>query len=324
MKALVTGAAGFIGSALSERLLADGHDVVGVDNLTEYYAAALKRDNLARLRSERFELVEADLNDLDLPALLSDIEVVFHQAGQPGVRGSWGAGFAPYVARNIVATQALLEAARSAPRLTRLVAASSSSVYGDAESYPTHETDRPQPVSPYGVTKLAAENLTTLYGRNFGVPTTSLRYFTVYGPRQRPDMAFTRFSRAAARGDTIRVFGNGEQVRDFTFIDDIVEANMLAATVQHDAGSVFNIAGGSQVSVNEVLETLAEIAGREVRVERMGAAAGDVSRTSGSTARVEEALGWTAKTALESGLRAQYEWVAGALSSLDRAGIDWS
>ncbi len=322
MKALVTGVAGFVGSSIAARLLTDGHDVVGVDALTDYYATELKRSNLARLDSPRFDLVEADLNQLDLRALLDDVEVVFHEAGQPGVRDSWGTGFAPYTAHNIAATQALLEAARHATRLTRFVYASSSSVYGEAESYPTRETDRPEPRSPYGVTKLAAEHLVTLYARGFGVPTTSLRYFTVYGPHQRPDMAFTRFLRAAIDGDPIRVFGTGEQVRDFTYIDDVVEANLRAASVDHEPGSVFNVAGGGQVSVNEVLDIIEELAGHPLQVERVGAAAGDVSRTSGATELIAATLGWHATVPVAEGLRAQHAWAVEAAPMLART-IDW-
>ncbi|MGN6274231.1 MAG: NAD-dependent epimerase/dehydratase family protein [Protaetiibacter sp.] len=322
MRSLVTGAAGFIGSSIASRLLADGHEVVGIDSFTDYYGSALKRDNLERLTGPGFTLVEADLNDLELPALLRDVDLVFHEAGQPGVRGSWGTGFAPYVAHNISATQALLEAARSAPRLQRFVAASSSSIYGEAESYPTRETDRPQPKSPYGVTKLAAEHLVTLYGRNFGVPTTSLRYFTVYGPRQRPDMAFTRFLNAGIAHESIRVFGSGEQVRDFTYIDDIVEANVLAATTDHAPGSVFNVAGGGQVSVNEVLEIISELVGHPLDIERLDVAAGDVSRTSGATDLVEAELGWRATTTVTEGLRAQHAWAL-ASAPLLASSISW-
>jgi nucleoside-diphosphate-sugar epimerase len=283
--------------------------VVGIDAFTEYYDEGLKRRNVDRL-GDGFELIEADLNDLELGSLLSDVDVVFHEAGQPGVRASWGADFAGYVTNNITATHALLEAARHAPRLTRLVYASSSSVYGEAESYPTHETDTPRPKSPYGVTKLAAEHLVSLYGRDLGVPTTSLRYFTVYGPGQRPDMAFTRFLRAAIAGEPIQVYGTGEQVREFTFIGDVVEANIRAAEIDHDAGSVFNVAGGGEISVNDVLEIIEEIAGHPIVVDRQHAVAGDVSRTAGATDRIDAALGWQAVTPLVDGLRAQYEWAA--------------
>ena len=322
MRALVTGSAGFIGSSIAERLLGEQHEVVGVDCFTDYYDTALKRRNLERLAGDRFDFVEGDLNALDLDALLDGVDVIFHQAGQPGVRDSWGAGFAPYTAHNIAATQALLEAARRAPQLARFVAASSSSVYGEAESYPTRETDLPRPKSPYGVTKLAAEHLATLYGRNFGVPTTSLRYFTVYGPRQRPDMAFTRFLRAAIENDTIKVFGTGEQVRDFTYIDDIVDANLLAATTEHEAGAVFNVAGGGQVSVNEVLEIIEDLVGHPLDVQRLDVAAGDVSRTCGATDHIESVLGWRATTSVADGLRTQHAWAQEALPLLTST-VNW-
>ena len=197
MKALVTGVAGFIGSTLAKQLLSDGHEVIGIDALTDYYEVSIKRHNLAGIGRERFTFHHGDLNGLDLDDLLSGVDWVFHQAGQPGVRMSWGEDFAIYVRENVLATQRLLEAARRAPSLQRLVYASSSSVYGNADTYPTPETARTQPLSPYGVTKLAAEQLCSLYAANFGLPTVSLRYFTVYGPGQRTDMAFTRFVRAA-------------------------------------------------------------------------------------------------------------------------------
>ncbi|HTN86611.1 MAG TPA: NAD-dependent epimerase/dehydratase family protein, partial [Sorangium sp.] len=282
------------------------------------------RANLLSVEDERFTLVEGDLDQLDLEALLSGVEVVFHEAGQPGVRGSWGRQFDVYLDRNIRATQRLLEAARSSASLRRFVYASSSSVYGDAERYPTLETDRPQPKSPYGVSKLAAEHLVSLYARNFGLPTTSLRYFTVYGPGQRPDMAFARFLRAAVRGEPIHVFGTGDQVRDFTFIDDVVEANVLAATVDHPAGSVFNVAGGSQASVNEVLEVIAGLVGRPLDVERSEVATGDVDRTSGSTDRIRSALGWSATTPLADGLRAHHRWTVEVGLSLPDSAFTWA
>ena len=310
MKALVTGAAGFIGSSISAELLARGHQVVGVDLLTDYYDTALKAENLARLTGG-FTFVQADLNTADLPALLADVEVVFHQAGQPGVRDSWGKDFGVYLAANVGATQCLLEAARTAPRLRRLVYASSSSVYGDAQDYPTTELDRPQPVSPYGVTKLAAEHLCTLYATNFGVPTVSLRYFTVYGPRQRPDMAFTRFLTAAATGTAISLFGTGEQVRDFTFVGDVVEANLLAAQEDVAPGTVLNIAGGTHVSVVEVLDLIRGISGRPVRVERHPRSDGDVFRTGGEASLAAELLGWKPSVSIEEGLALQWEWVRG-------------
>jgi nucleoside-diphosphate-sugar epimerase len=309
--ALVTGAAGFVGSTVAARLLADGHDVVGVDAFTDYYDPRVKRANLQRLAHPRFRLVEADLTAADLAPLLADAELVFHQAGQPGVRASWGKAFERYTLDNVHATQRLLESAIDAPRLRRFVYASSSSVYGDAERYPTTETDLPRPISPYGVTKLAAEHLCTLYARTRGLPTVSLRYFTVYGPGQRPDMAFTRFCRAVHDGRPIEVYGSGEQVRDFTYVDDVVEANMrvaLADAAAVPAGSVFNVAGGASTTVNEVLELLGRISGREVRVDRGPAVAGDVRRTGGETTALRRATGWDPKIGLEEGLTQQYRW----------------
>ena len=316
MTFLVTGAAGFVGGRISARLLADGHDVVGVDAVTDYYDQRIKRANLARLEHPRFRFVEGDLNALDLPELLRDVEVVFHEAGQPGVRSSWGTDFQRYTSANVDATQKLLEASLRAESLRRLVYASSSSVYGDAERYPTEETDRPQPVSPYGVTKLAAEHLCSLYARNYGLPTASLRYFTVYGPGQRPDMAFTRFCRAVHEGRPIEVYGTGEQVRDFTFVDDVVEANLQVAAADADAvppGTVLNVAGGASTTVNEVLDLLGTISGRPVEVVRSDVVRGDVARTGGSTHAIRKAIGWHPRVELAEGLEEQYRWASAVL-----------
>lgn len=313
MKALVTGAGGFIGSTLSRRLLSDGWDVVGVDAFTDYYDPDLKRRNAASAVMDGLELVEADLNQVDLGSLLKDVEVVFHQAGQPGVRASWGDGFAQYASGNISATQRLLEALRDHRALKRFVYASSSSIYGNAETYPTTESTTPAPVSPYGVTKLAAEHLTSLYGTNFGVPTSSLRYFTVYGPRQRPDMAFTRFVRAAVLGEKIEIYGTGEQVRDFTFVDDVVEANVLAATTETVPGSVYNVAGGTSASVNEVLGFLADLNGDPLDLDYRERALGDVQRTGGDTARIRADLGWQPKVDLQEGLSRHLGWASDLL-----------
>jgi UDP-glucuronate 4-epimerase len=309
MRILVTGAAGFIGSSLVERGLSDGHDVVGIDMMTDYYDVGLKENNLSRLKSPRFTLVREDLNTTNLASLFDGVDVVFHQAGQPGVRKSWGQDFETYTQQNILATQKLLEQAKETVGLQRFVYASSSSIYGDATSYPTSESQRPAPISPYGVTKLAAEHLCTLYGTNFGVPTTSLRYFTVFGPRQRPDMAFTRFLLAAKNETPITVYGSGEQIRDFTYIDDVVDANYLAAMTTTDAGSVYNVAGGSNVSVNDVLDTIASISGKTLNVQKVGAVAGDVWRTGGSSEHIRRELGWAPKRSVEEGLIAQYEWI---------------
>lgn len=309
MKSLVTGAAGFIGSSIVKRLLAEGHSVVGIDSITDYYDRDLKVLNVKRNQNSSFEFMENDLNNVDLPAVLQGVDYVFHQAGQPGVRKSWGSDFDIYTRENIQATQRLLEAAKNSTSLQRLVYASSSSVYGNAERYPTEETDRPQPVSPYGVTKLAAEHLCSLYASNFGVPTTSLRYFTVYGPGQRPDMAFTRFLRAAVQEQELPLYGTGEQIRDFTFIDDVVEANIRAAKTASPAGSVYNVAGGSNVSMNDVLDIIDSLIDRPLQVKRSEAVAGDVWRTGGSTEKIASELAWTPKTGISDGIAAQLTWV---------------
>jgi len=308
VRALVTGAAGFIGSHLTVRLCAEGYDVVGLDSFTDYYDVALKRTNAETGERAGARLIEGDLNTVDLDALLDDVDLVFHLAGQPGVRASWGSEFTAYTYANIEATQRLLEASRRKPGLKRIVYASSSSVYGNAERYPTVETLRPQPVSPYGVTKLAAEHLCCLYGTNFGVNTVSLRYFTVYGPRQRPDMALTRFVRAAVGGDEIVVYGTGEQVRDFTYVDDVVEANVLAAQKSAKPGTVLNVAGGSHASVNDMLEILEDLTGSRLAVRRIDPIAGDVDKTGGDTTAIRSVLGWEPKVDLREGIARQLEW----------------
>lgn len=309
MKTLVTGAAGFIGSSIVKRLLADGHQVVGIDSFTDYYARDLKTANLKRNEGDSFEFVERDLNEVDLTALIQDVSLIFHEAGQPGVRKSWGNDFQIYTRENVQATQKLLEAAKESKTLKRLVYASSSSVYGNAERYPTTELDRPQPVSPYGVTKLAAEHLCSLYASNFGVPTTSLRYFTVYGPGQRPDMAFTRFLKAAESGEELPLYGTGGQIRDFTYIDDVVDANIKAAMSETEPGSVYNVAGGSNVSMNDVLDIIESLVELPLRVNRSAAVAGDVWRTGGSTERIATELSWSPTTSIEDGIASQLEWV---------------
>jgi UDP-glucuronate 4-epimerase len=312
MAVLVTGVAGFIGSNLAERLVSDGHEVVGIDNFSDYYNHEMKESNLSRLAdADNFTLLEEDLNKADLGALLDGVEVVYHQAGQPGVRRSWGTDFAHYVDANISATQRLLEAVRhSAPSLKRFVYASSSSVYGNAERYPTQESDRPQPRSPYGVTKLAGEHLVNLYAANFGVPSISLRYFTVYGPRQRPDMAFNRFISLARRGRPLPVHGDGSQIREFTYVDDIVEANVRAGVASVEPGTVVNLSGGTSTSLNEVLDLLEEIHGEPLQVDRGEPALGDVFRTGGSTERAKAVLGWEPRVGIEKGLALEYEWLA--------------
>jgi UDP-glucose 4-epimerase len=307
MKAVVTGAAGFIGSHLSERLLADGHDVVGIDCFTDYYRRARKEQNLEVARSHRnFSFEELDLVDADLTAALEGADVVYHLAGQPGVRPSWGHQFDRYVRDNIIATQRLLEHLKESS-LKRLVFAGSSSVYGDAEAFPTRESALPRPVSPYGVTKLAAEHLANLYTRNFGIPAVSVRYFTVYGPRQRPDMAFARFMRALADGEPIEVYGDGEQTREFTYVSDAVEGTIKAAS-SDVVGMTFNLGGGSRVTLNKVLATLEEISKVEVRRQQLPSAPGDPRHTGASINLARERLGWEPRVSLRDGLTKQWGW----------------
>ncbi len=307
MKAVVTGAAGFIGSHLCERLLADGHEVVGIDCFTDYYRRARKEQNLEVANSHRnFSFEELDLVDADLTAALEGAGVVYHLAGQPAVRPSWGHQFDRHVRENVIATQRLLEHVKGS-HIRRLVFAGSSSVYGDAESFPTRESSLPHPVSPYGVTKLAAEHLTHLYTRNFDIPAVSLRFFAVYGPRQRPDMAFARFMQALADNEPIEVFGDGEQTRDFTYVSDAVEGAVKAATADV-VGMVLNLGGGSRVTINKVLATLEEISNLEVRRENLPAALGDPRHTGASINLARERLGWEPRVALREGLTKQWEW----------------
>jgi nucleoside-diphosphate-sugar epimerase len=304
---VVTGAAGFIGSHLSERLLALGHRVVGIDSFTDYYARASKERNLeSSLAHPDFTFEEMDLVDSDLGPVLKEARIVYHLAGQPGVRPSWGGQFDRYVRDNIIATQRLLEALKEA-RIERLVFAGSSSVYGDAEMFPTKETALPRPVSPYGVTKLAAEHLALLYSKNFGVPVVSVRYFTVYGPRQRPDMAFSRFMQALVDGDVIEVFGDGEQTREFTYVSDAVEGTIKAATAGV-VGQVFNLGGGSRVTVNRVLATLEDISQMKVRRQVLPEAPGDPRHTGASINLARERLGWEPRVSLREGLTNQWRW----------------
>ena len=313
MKAFVTGCAGFIGSTLAERLLADGADVVGIDAFTDYYPRPVKERNLSgALTYPRFRFIESRIQDVDLPAELGDCTHVYHLAAQAGVRKSWGRDFEIYSANNIEATQLLLEAASGAPALERFVYSSSSSVYGDRVPMPMREDALPEPVSPYGVSKLAAEQLCYLYFTNFSIPTVSLRYFTVYGPRQRPDMAFHKFLRATIKDEPITVYGDGDQTRDFTFISDAVNANVLAAT-QGVPGRVYNIGGGSRVSVNDVLNMIERVAGRRPRVNVDPAQKGDMRHTYADTSRARAELGYAPTVGLEAGLAAEYQWLTGIL-----------
>ena len=307
-KSIVTGAAGFVGSHLTDRLLAMGHEVVGIDSFTDSYARHLKERNLSNAKGhERFQLIDGDLLDIDLEALLVSADHVFHLAGQAGVRPSWGSQFAVYLRNNIAATQRLLEAAKRA-ELRTFVFASSSSIYGNAKRLPVTEETLPQPVSPYGVTKLAAEHLCSLYHRVYRVPTVSLRYFTAYGPRQRPEMAIQRFLFASMNGEQVTVFGDGTQTRDFTYVDDVVEANVRALEAPADE-RIFNVCGGSRISVNDLIELVGETTGKPLAVHYEPAAKGDTLHTLGDNSLAQQHLGFSPKTSLAEGVAAQWRWL---------------
>jgi nucleoside-diphosphate-sugar epimerase len=312
MRALVTGVAGFVGSTLAERLVGQGADVAGIDCFTDYYPRPMKERNLAALRGhDRFHFVESRIQDADLAALLRDRTHVFHLAAQAGVRKSWGRDFAVYSENNIEATQILLEACTSLA-LDRIVYASSSSVYGDSATLPFREDALPQPVSPYGVSKLAAEQLCYLYHVNFGLPTVSLRYFTVYGPRQRPDMGFHKFLRASILGEPLTVYGDGEQTRDFTFVDDAVAATIAAAT-RGVPGRVYNIGGGSRVSINHVFDMIGQVTGRQPRTILDPAQKGDMRHTCADTSLARADLAFAPAVGLKDGIAAEYRWLSGIL-----------
>jgi len=307
MRYLVTGAAGFIGSHLAEALVAAGHEVVGIDAFTDYYDPARKRENGAGL-----DVVEAELVTASLDLLLDGVDGVFHLAGQPGVRASFGPDFELYVQRNVHASGRLFEAA--AARGLRVVYASSSSIYGDAESYPTAEDALPQPISPYGVTKLCVEHLAYALERTTGLDAVGVRYFTVYGPRQRPDMAFTPLLESLAAGEPFRLFGDGSVSRSFTFVADAV-AGTIAAMERGRSGALYNIGGGEEATMLEAIALAEEIAGRELVLERHAAAVGDVRRTRADVTKAESELGWAPSTSLRSGLEAQWAWVAGRVAT---------
>jgi nucleoside-diphosphate-sugar epimerase len=304
MKALVTGCAGFIGSTLADRLLAEGYEVVGIDRFSDYYPREIKERNLSgAIGHPHFTLIEEEILQMEA---FPGVDYVFHLAAQAGVRASWGKSFEVYTRDNVLATQHLLECYKNTG-IKKFVYSSSSSVYGDVE-LPMRE-DRPvQPVSPYGVTKLAAEHLCYLYWKNYGVPTVSLRYFTVYGPRQRPDMGINKFVRAVLNDEVITVYGNGTQTRDFTYIDDVVEANVLAAT-SDVRGEVFNIGGGNRISVNDLIAAIEAATGRRAVVEHSAEQKGDVKDTRADTRKAAELLGWHAKTGIARGLERYVDWI---------------
>lgn len=313
MRVVVTGAAGFIGSHLTDRLLAEGHEVTGIDAFVDYYPRPVKEENLrgARAARERFTLVEGALQDLALEPLLEGA-LVYHLAAQAGVRASWGVEFDRYTGHNVLATQRLLEAAVRAG-VPRLVYASSSSVYGDCESLPLREDSPCRPVSPYGVTKLAAEHLCRLYARNMALPVVSLRYFTVYGPRQRPDMAFHRFLKAAREGRPLTVYGDGAQTRDFTYVDDILAATRAAAESGRP-GMAYNVGGGERVSIADVLRLVEDVTGRRLEIRREEEQKGDMRDTFADTAAARRDLGFRPTVPLREGLAREWQWLKEANS----------
>ncbi|WP_050184021.1 NAD-dependent epimerase/dehydratase family protein [Domibacillus robiginosus] len=307
MKVLVTGAAGFIGSHLCERLLAEGHEVVGVDMFLFKESERFKQDNVKELlQHPNFKLVNGNLLELDLKKLLEGIEVIFHQAAIAGVRNSWGATFRQYVELNILMTQRLLEACKDLP-LKKFVYASTSSIYGITDGR-TSEDKPAMPISPYGTSKLAGEHLLRMYHLNFGLPATSLRYFTVYGPRQRPDMAFHKFLKAVLRDESIPLFGDGQQTRDFTYVSDAVEANILAMN-HPEHGNVFNIGGAERSSVNQVLTVMEAVTGKEIKIDYQSMQPGDPLHTWADISQAREKLGYNPKITLRAGIQNEWDYI---------------
>jgi UDP-glucuronate 4-epimerase len=308
MRALVTGCAGFIGSHLTESLLADGHNVVGVDCFNNNYGRTQKLLHLEQARDwDCFVFLPLDLSRGDLDEVVAEVDVIFHLAGEPGVRTSWGTGFERYVRNNIVATQQLLEAVkRQGGR--RLVYASSSSVYGQAETLPTCEIVSPAPHSPYGVTKLSGEHLCLLYAHNYGIEASALRYFSVYGPRQRPDMAFRKFCAAILEEQPLTVFGDGSQSRDFTYVADVVTATRAAAVSDGAVGEMMNVGGGSRATLLSAIEILAELAGRRPAIRTETTQTGDVRDTGADIGKARALIGFEPTTNLRDGLEEQWRW----------------
>jgi nucleoside-diphosphate-sugar epimerase len=305
MKALVTGCAGFIGSNLTDYLLDNGFDVIGIDCFTDYYSRQIKESNLTyALKNPHFTLIENDLLKMD--GYPEDVDFVFHLAAQAGVRASWGDNFQIYTKNNIEATQRLLEFYKDV-KIEKFVYSSSSSVYGDAD-LPMNEESLLKPVSPYGVSKLAAEHLSYLYWKNYGVPTVSLRYFTVYGPRQRPDMAINLFTSAIMEGRDMMIYGDGQQTRDFTYVDDVVKANMLSAESKFE-GEVFNIGGGTRISIRDLIQNLEEITGKNARVKMLEKQRGDVKNTLADVNKVQKLLKWYPQVKIKYGLENYVDWL---------------
>jgi UDP-glucose 4-epimerase len=308
MKSVITGVAGFIGSHLAEKLLVLGHEVVGIDKFLDNYPRSFKESNLGSLGGhQRCKLIERDIMELDLHELLNGADYLYHLAGQPGVRASWGTEFARYTENNIMATQRLLEAAKG-KSLRKFVYASTSSVYGDTRDLPMRENGLTQPVSPYGVSKLAAEHLCYLYGKAYAVPTVALRFFTVYGPRQRPDMFFHIFMRGLLRNEETPLYDDGEQTRDFTFCSDIVDGVVSAANYP-GLGEVFNLGGGSETSLLDAIALAERITGRKAKLKRLDRQRGDVRHTSASLEAARLKLAYAPRISLEEGLARQWQWI---------------
>lgn len=308
MNCLVTGTAGFIGSHLSRRLLKEGFSVIGVDSFTDYYPRWIKERNLSTLKSENnFSFLEEDINSLDLNRLLQNVDCVFHLAAQAGVRASWGQSFSEYIRNNIEATQRLLEELKEQP-LHKFIYASSSSVYGYCPELPMSESSPLLPYSPYGVTKLAAENLCYLYSKNYGVPTISLRFFTVYGPGQRPDMAFHKFFKSTSENKPITVFGTGEQTRDFTYINDIIDA-IFACIAHGQTGETYNLGGGNRKMLKDLLPLFEEICGKKISVKWEEKQKGDVPHTLADIQKAKKDLGFAPRTAIDEGLSEEWRWI---------------
>ncbi|MBX5449905.1 MAG: NAD-dependent epimerase/dehydratase family protein [Thermogemmatispora sp.] len=326
MRCLITGVAGFIGSHLAERLLSEGHEVCGIDVFNDCYPRQVKEQNIeGLLSSSRFDFIEGDLLRLPLVSLLDGVDWVFHLAARAGVRQGWGTEFGRYVDANVLATQRLLEAAVRAGNVRRFICASSSAVYGEATRLPVNEMAPLRPVSPYGVTKVATEQLCMLYHRNYGLPVVILRYFTVYGPRQRPDMAFYRFCSALVSGQPAHVYGDGLQTRDVTYVDDVVEANLLAATAPAAVGMALNIAGGVRVSILEVLDLLGEISGAPLPVVFLDEQRGEAHDTFADISQASLVLGYSPRVGLREGLRRELDYViAYARSLTSRLYQGWS
>jgi UDP-glucose 4-epimerase len=308
MKCLVTGAAGFIGSHLSERLIKDGYDVIGIDKFTSYYSRKLKENNLKDLvQNKKFTFLKGDILKLNLKRIVKDVDYIYHLAAQPGVRASWGSNFKVYIDNNVLATQVLLEAIKDNKNLKKFVFASSSSIYGDTVFLPINEEVLPKPVSPYGVTKLSAENLCYLYWKNYGVPVVSLRYFSVYGPRQRPDMAFNIFINNILKGKPLPIFDENS-TRDYTYVSDIVNGTILSAK-SNFTGEVFNLGGGNRISLKEVIAIISSIMGIKPKFEIRGSQKGDVNHTWADITKAKKLLNFIPKVKIEEGLRQEIDWI---------------